>query len=36
MIVSSPRLGFAFADARDVADLHIRAMTAPAAAGWSS
>ncbi len=28
-----PRLGFAFSDVRDVADLHIRAMTSPAAAG---
>jgi dihydroflavonol-4-reductase len=28
-----PRLGFAFSDVRDVADLHIRAMTAPQAAG---
>jgi dihydroflavonol-4-reductase len=28
-----PRLGFTFVDVRDVADLHIRAMTAPAAAG---
>jgi dihydroflavonol-4-reductase len=28
-----PRLGFAFSDVRDVADLHIRAMTAPEAAG---
>jgi dihydroflavonol-4-reductase len=28
-----PRLGFNFVDARDVADLHIRAMTAPNAAG---
>ena len=28
-----PRLGFNFVDARDVADLHIRAMTAPEAAG---
>ena len=28
-----PRLGFNFVDARDVADLHIRAMTAPQAAG---
>jgi len=28
-----PRLGFAFVDVRDVADLHIRAMTDPAAAG---
>ena len=28
-----PRLGFAFVDVRDVADLHIRAMTAPEAAG---
>jgi dihydroflavonol-4-reductase len=27
-----PRLGFAFSDVRDVADLHIRAMTAPLAA----
>ncbi len=28
-----PRLGFPFVDVRDVADLHIRAMTAPAAGG---
>jgi dihydroflavonol-4-reductase len=28
-----PRLGFTFVDVRDVADLHLRAMTAPAAAG---
>jgi nucleoside-diphosphate-sugar epimerase len=28
-----PRLGFSFVDARDVADLHIRAMTSPQAAG---
>jgi nucleoside-diphosphate-sugar epimerase len=28
-----PRLGFNFVDARDVADLHVRAMTAPEAAG---
>ena len=28
-----PQLGFSFVDVRDVADLHIRAMTAPAAAG---
>lgn len=28
-----PRLGFTFVDVRDVADLHIRAMTEPAAAG---
>ncbi|HEY2474173.1 MAG TPA: aldehyde reductase [Candidatus Cybelea sp.] len=28
-----PRLGFNFVDVRDVADLHLRAMTAPAAAG---
>ncbi|MFI4933380.1 MAG: SDR family oxidoreductase [Caulobacterales bacterium] len=28
-----PRLGFNIVDVRDVADLHIRAMTAPAAAG---
>jgi dihydroflavonol-4-reductase len=28
-----PRLGFAFVDVRDVAELHIRVMTAPAAAG---
>lgn len=28
-----PRLGFAFVDVRDVADLHCRAMTAPQAAG---
>jgi len=28
-----PRLGFNFVDVRDVADLHVRAMTAPEAAG---
>ncbi len=28
-----PRLGFTFVDVRDVADLHIRAMTDPAAGG---
>jgi len=28
-----PRLGFTFVDVRDVADLHVRAMTDPAAAG---
>jgi nucleoside-diphosphate-sugar epimerase len=28
-----PRLGFNFVDVRDIADLHIRAMTAPSAAG---
>ena len=28
-----PRIGFSFVDVRDVADLHIRAMTAPEAAG---
>jgi len=28
-----PRLGFGFVDVRDVADLHIRAMTAPSAGG---
>ena len=28
-----PRLGFSFVDVRDVADLHVRAMTAPQAAG---
>ena len=28
-----PHLGFAFVDVRDVADLHLRAMTAPEAAG---
>jgi dihydroflavonol-4-reductase len=28
-----PRIGFSFVDVRDVADLHIRAMTAPGAAG---
>jgi dihydroflavonol-4-reductase len=28
-----PRLGFAFVDVRDVADLHIRALTAPEAGG---
>jgi nucleoside-diphosphate-sugar epimerase len=30
---ATPRLGFVFVDVRDVADLHIRAMTAPAAGG---
>ncbi len=30
---AAPRLGFTFVDVRDVADLHIRAMTAPAAGG---
>ncbi len=30
---AAPRLGFTFVDARDVADLHIRAMTDPAAGG---
>jgi dihydroflavonol-4-reductase len=30
---AAPRLGFTFVDVRDVADLHLRAMTAPAAAG---
>ena len=30
---AAPRLGFTFVDARDVADLHIRAMTNPAAGG---
>ncbi len=30
---AAPRLGFAFVDARDVADLHIRAMTTAAAGG---
>ena len=29
----SPRIGFSVVDVRDVADLHIRAMTAPAAGG---
>jgi dihydroflavonol-4-reductase len=29
----APRLGFTFVDVRDVADLHIKAMTDPAAAG---
>ena len=28
-----PRLGFSIADVRDLADLHVRAMTAPEAAG---
>jgi dihydroflavonol-4-reductase len=32
-ILGIPRLGFNFVDVRDVADLHIRAMTAPEAAG---
>jgi nucleoside-diphosphate-sugar epimerase len=30
---AAPKLGFTFVDVRDVADLHIRAMTDPAAAG---
>jgi dihydroflavonol-4-reductase len=30
---AAPRLGFTFVDVRDVADLHIRAMTDPAATG---
>jgi dihydroflavonol-4-reductase len=30
---AAPRLGFTFVDVRDVADLHIRAMTDPAAGG---
>jgi dihydroflavonol-4-reductase len=30
---ATPRLGFTFVDVRDVADLHIRAMTAPQAGG---
>ncbi len=30
---ATPRLGFTFVDVRDVADLHIRAMTAPEAGG---
>src|SRR5262249_42750477 len=30
---ATPRIGFTFVDVRDVADLHIRAMTDPAAAG---
>jgi nucleoside-diphosphate-sugar epimerase len=30
---AAPRIGFTFVDVRDVADLHIRAMTDPAAAG---
>jgi dihydroflavonol-4-reductase len=30
---AAPRLGFTFVDVRDVADLHIRAMSAPAAGG---
>jgi nucleoside-diphosphate-sugar epimerase len=32
-IPAAPRLGFAFVDVRDVADLHIRALDAPAAGG---
>lgn len=32
-IPGTPRLSFAFVDARDVADLHLRALTEPAAAG---
>ena len=32
-IPGTPRLSFAFVDARDVADLHLRALTDPAAAG---
>jgi dihydroflavonol-4-reductase len=30
---AAPRLGFTFVDVRDVADLHIRALTDPAAGG---
>ena len=30
---AAPRLGFTFVDVRDVADLHIRALTTPAAGG---
>ena len=30
---AAPKLGFTFVDVRDVADLHIRALTAPAAGG---
>lgn len=30
---AAPRLGFTFVDVRDVADLHVRALTNPAAAG---
>jgi dihydroflavonol-4-reductase len=30
---AAPRLGFTFVDVRDVADLHIRALTSPAAGG---
>ena len=33
---AAPRLGFTFVDVRDVADLHIRAMTEPAAAAASA
>ena len=33
LIQAIPRLGFPFVDVRDVADLHLRAMTDPAAAG---
>jgi len=32
-IPAAPRLGFTFVDVRDVADLHIRALSAPAAGG---
>lgn len=32
-VPGTPRLSFVFVDARDVADLHLRAMTDPAAAG---
>lgn len=32
-VPAMPRLGFTFVDVRDVADLHIRAMTDPAAGG---
>jgi dihydroflavonol-4-reductase len=30
---AAPRIGFTFVDVRDVADLHLRAMSDPAAAG---
>jgi nucleoside-diphosphate-sugar epimerase len=32
-VPAAPRLGFSYVDVRDVADLHIRAMTAPEAGG---
>jgi dihydroflavonol-4-reductase len=32
-VPAAPRLGFTFVDVRDVADLHLRALTAPAAGG---